>query len=78
VQVFGEKARLRRYVERYGDGARAIATLLDLLRIARVGDPAGPSFGLKVIEQHAGFKHKLPEGNSQWGMAKFIKAGDPR
>jgi hypothetical protein len=35
VQVFGKKTRLRRYVERYGDGARAIAKLLDLLPIAR-------------------------------------------
>jgi hypothetical protein len=35
VQVFGEKPCLRRYVERYGDGARAIANPLDLLPIAR-------------------------------------------
>jgi hypothetical protein len=35
VQVLGEKTCLRRYVERYGDGARAIANPLDLQPIAR-------------------------------------------
>lgn len=36
-----------------------------------------PSFSLKVIEQqHVGFKRKLPEGNSQSAIAKFIEAAE--
>jgi predicted RecB family nuclease len=74
-----EKTYLRRYIERYGDpdgvAARVIANLLDLLPVAResVILPV-PSFSLKVIEQHVGFKRGLPEGNGQWAMAKFIEA----
>ncbi len=33
-----------------------------------------PSFSLKVIEQHVKYERKLPEGNGQWAMAKFIEA----
>jgi predicted RecB family nuclease len=74
-----EKTYLRKYAERYGDmdgvAVRVIANLLDLLPITRdsVILPV-PSFSLKVIEQYVGFKRKLPEGNGQWAMAKFIEA----
>jgi predicted RecB family nuclease len=74
-----EKTYLKKYIERYGDAgsvaARVIGNLLGLLPITResVILPV-PSFSLKVIEQYVGFKRNLPEGNSQWAMAKFIEA----
>jgi predicted RecB family nuclease len=74
-----EKTYLRKYIERYGDpdgvAARVIANLFDLLPITResVILPV-PSFSLKVIEQYVGYRRKLPEGNGQWAMAKFIEA----
>jgi len=74
-----EKTYLRRYIERYGDvdgvAARVIANLLDLLPITRdsVILPV-PSFSLKVIEQYVGYRRKLPEGNGQWAMARYIEA----
>lgn len=74
-----EKTYLNRYIERYGDpggiATRVIANLFDLLTVAKesVILPV-PSFSLKVVEQYVGFKRKLPEGNGQWAMAKFIEA----
>lgn len=74
-----ERTYLTKYIARYGDpdgiGGRVMANLLDLLPITResVILPV-PSFSLKVIEQYVGYERKLPEGNGQWAMAKFIEA----
>jgi uncharacterized protein len=74
-----EKTYLLKYIQRHGDAdgvaARVIANLLDLFTITKesIVLPV-PSFSLKVIEQYVGYKRKLPEGNGQWAMAKFIEA----
>lgn len=74
-----ERTYLTKYIARYGDpdgiGGRVMANLLDLLPITResVILPV-PSFSLKVIEQHVGYERKLPEGNGQWAMARYIEA----
>lgn len=74
-----ERTYLAKYIKRYGDpegvATRVIANLLDLLRItqASVIVPV-PSYSLKVIEQYVKYVRKLPEGNGQWAMAKFIEA----
>jgi predicted RecB family nuclease len=74
-----EKTYLAKYITRYGDSegvaARVMANLLDLFPITKesIIVPV-PSFSLKVIEQYVGYRRKLPEGNGQWAMAKFIQA----
>jgi predicted RecB family nuclease len=74
-----ERTCLAKYIARYGDldgiAARVMANLLDLFTVAKesVILPV-PSFSLKVIEQYVKYNRKLPEGNGQWAMAKFIEA----
>lgn len=74
-----ERTYIAKYIARYGDpdgiGGRVMANLLDLLPITResVVLPV-PSFSLKVIEQYVGYQRKLPEGNGQWAMARYIEA----
>lgn len=74
-----EKTYLDRYVERYGDreaiAARVRTNLLDLLPIAKrsIALPL-PSYSLKVIEKHVGFKRTQDEYGGDWAMAKYIEA----
>jgi predicted RecB family nuclease len=74
-----ERTYLWKYIQRYGDAdgvaARVLANLLDLFKITKesVILPV-PSFSLKVIEQHVGYKRKQEEFGGQWAMAKFIEA----
>jgi len=74
-----EKTNLNRYIERFGDingiAARVKNNLLDLLPItqASVALPL-PSYSLKVIEKHIGFKRTQTEFGGEWSMAKYIEA----
>jgi predicted RecB family nuclease len=74
-----EKTHVSKYILRHGDvngiAARVIANLLDLFRITKESIilPV-PSFSLKVIEQHVGYKRKQEEFGGQWAMAMFIEA----
>lgn len=74
-----EKTKLSLYVDRYGDldgiAARVKTNLLDLLTVTKnsVVLPL-PSFSLKVVEKHVGFKRTLEEAGGQWAMATFIEA----
>lgn len=74
-----EKTHLQKYLVRHGDidgaCARVLKNLLDLLPITResIVLPV-PSFSLKVIEQHVGYKRKQAEYGGQWAMAMFIEA----
>ena len=74
-----ENTYLTKYIQRYGDvdgvAARVVANLLDLFTITKesVILPV-PSFSLKVIEQHVGYKRKQDEFGGLWAMAKFIEA----
>jgi predicted RecB family nuclease len=74
-----EKTYVSRYIQRHGDvggvAARVMANLLDLLRVAEKSIVLPlPSFSLKVVEQHAGYKRKNAEFGGQWAMAMFIEA----
>ncbi|HXX17951.1 MAG TPA: TM0106 family RecB-like putative nuclease [Candidatus Acidoferrum sp.] len=74
-----EKKYLSKYVQRYGDldgvAARVVANLLDLFTVTKESVIAPvPSFSLKVIEQHVGYKRQQDEFGGQWAMARFIEA----
>ncbi|HWA95068.1 MAG TPA: TM0106 family RecB-like putative nuclease [Terracidiphilus sp.] len=74
-----EKTHIKMYVDRYGDpngvAERVLQNLLDLLPITResVVLPL-PSYSLKVVEQHVGFKRTQDEYGGSWSMAQFILA----
>jgi predicted RecB family nuclease len=74
-----EKTNVSKYIQRYGDpdgiAARVIANLLDLLPIIQnsIILPV-PSFSLKVIERHVGYKRKKADSDGRWAMATFIEA----
>jgi predicted RecB family nuclease len=74
-----EKTKIKMYKERYGDpgnvAQRVEDNLLDLLPIVKnsIILPL-PSYSLKVIEQHVGFKRTQSEYGGDWAMAKYIEA----
>jgi predicted RecB family nuclease len=76
-----EKTNVKRYIDRYGDpegiAARVQANLLDLLDVAEESIVLPlPSYSLKVIEQHIGYKRTQEEYGGQWSMAQYIEAVD--
>lgn len=77
--AFYEKTKIKTYVERYGgkDGIadRVLGNLLDLLPITKdaVVLPQ-PSYSLKVVEKHVGFKRTQDEYGGDWSIAKYIEA----
>jgi predicted RecB family nuclease len=74
-----EKAKIDLYMSRYGDrdgvAARVKRNLLDLLPATyeSVALPAS-NYGLKTVEQLAGFKRTLEEYGGEWSMARYIEA----
>jgi predicted RecB family nuclease len=74
-----ERVHIEQYIDRYGDrdavAARVLRNLLDLLPITKsaVALPL-PSYSLKVIEEHVGFKRTQDEYGGSWAMAQFILA----
>ncbi len=74
-----EKTKINVYLERYGDrdgiAARVLANLVDLLPITRdaIVIPE-PSYSLKVVEKHIGFKRTQVEYGGEWSIAKYIEA----
>ena len=74
-----ERTYLRKYIQRHGNpegvAARVEQNLVDLFPIVKnaVVLPS-PSYSLKVVEKHAGFKRKLDDANGQWAMATYIRA----
>lgn len=74
-----EKAKIKTYLDRYGDidgiAARVHDNLIDLLPITKnaVILPQ-PSYSLKVVEQHVGFKRSQDEYGGDWSIAKYIEA----
>jgi predicted RecB family nuclease len=74
-----EKTHVKQYIGRYGDpdgvAARVLRNLVDLLPITKnaIALPL-PSYSLKVVEKHVGFRRKLEGGGGDWAMAQFIKA----
>ncbi|MFQ5473468.1 MAG: TM0106 family RecB-like putative nuclease, partial [Dehalococcoidia bacterium] len=74
-----ETAKLRAYVDRHGDAGgtatRVQRNCLDLLPITRdaIVLPT-PSYSLKVVEQHVGYRRTLDEYGGDWSMARYIEA----
>lgn len=74
-----EKTFVNRYIKRFGDvegiAQRVLNNLLDLHPVATssVVLPL-PSYSLKVIEKHVGFKRTQDEYGGDWSMAKYIEA----
>ncbi|MFZ3136546.1 MAG: TM0106 family RecB-like putative nuclease [Thermodesulfovibrionales bacterium] len=74
-----EKTKMNTYIERYSDregiAERVLANLVDLLPITKgaVILPQ-PSYSLKVVENHVGFKRSQEEFGGDWSIAKYIEA----
>jgi len=74
-----EKTKINTYIKRYGDidgiAERVLANLADLLPITKdaVVLPQ-PSYSLKVVEKHVGFKRTQDEYGGDWSIAKYIEA----
>lgn len=74
-----EKTKINTYIARYGDrdgiAARVLSNLVDLLPITKdaVVLPQ-PSYSLKVVEKHVGFKRTQDEYGGDWSIAKYIEA----
>jgi predicted RecB family nuclease len=74
-----EIVKLRAYIDRHGDpdgtAARVQQNCLDLLPITRdaIVLPT-PSYSLKVVEQHVGYRRTLDEYGGDWSMARYIEA----
>jgi predicted RecB family nuclease len=74
-----ERTKIGMYVARFGDAggtaARVLERLVDLLAVMRrsIALPV-PSYSLKVVEKHVGFRRTLPEANGEWAMARYIEA----
>lgn len=73
-----ERIKIKTYVERYGDiegiADRVLSHLIDLLPITKdaVILPQ-PSYSLKVVEKHVGFKRTQDEYGGDWSIAKYIE-----
>ena len=78
-----ERQKINLYLARYGDrdgiAARVRENLLDLLPITyeSVALPVS-SYGLKAIEELAGYERKLEEYGGEWSMARYIEAVETR
>ncbi len=74
-----EKTKIKTYIDRYGDidgiAERVLSNLVDLLPITKdaVVLPQ-PSYSLKVVEKHVGFKRTQDEYGGEWSIAKYIEA----
>jgi predicted RecB family nuclease len=74
-----EKTKINTYIKRYGDrdgiAERILRRLVDLLPITKdaVILPQ-PSYSLKVVEKHVGFKRTQDEYGGDWSIAKYIEA----
>lgn len=74
-----ERVKIDLYTKRYGDpngtAARVKANLLDLLPATQksIALPL-PSYSLKVVEKHIGFKRTQDEYGGDWAMAKYVEA----
>lgn len=75
-----EATKVKAYTEAHGDddhgtAARVSKALLDLYRVTKkTWALPVPSYGLKVVEGHAGYRRRLAEANGAWAMARFIEA----
>jgi predicted RecB family nuclease len=74
-----EKTQISKYIQKYGDenniAARVLESLHDLRPIVENAFVLPtPTYGLKRIEQFAGYKRQLAEAGGKWSMATYIEA----
>jgi predicted RecB family nuclease len=74
-----EKTQVNTYVKKCGDGdgiaKRVLENLYDLRPVVENAFVLPtPSYGLKLIEQFAGYKRSLRESGGKWSMATYIEA----
>lgn len=74
-----ERTKINKYIERYGDRSglaeRVLRNLVDLLPITKAAVILPqPSYSLKVVEKHVGFKRTQDEYGGDWSIAKYIEA----
>ena len=81
-----EKAKIRSYIDRFGDptgaAARVLECCFDLLRAVRdsLALPV-PSYGLKVVEGLSGYKRTMDDYGGDWSIGRYVRAresGDER
>ncbi len=74
-----ERNHINDYVKRFGDldniAAKVLDNLIDILLITKgcVALPI-PSYSLKVLEKHVGFKRSQTVYGGDWSIAKYIEA----
>ena len=74
-----EKTMITNYVKRYGDpdgiAAQILSNLLDLFKITKdsVALPV-PSYSLKTVEKHLGYKRELDEYAGDRSIARYLEA----
>jgi len=74
-----EKTQVNKYVKKCGDddgiANRVLENLYDLRPVVENAFVLPtPSYGLKLIEQFAGYKRSLRESGGKWSMATYIEA----
>ena len=74
-----EQTQVKKYIDKFGDGdgvaARILANLCDLLpSVQESAILPIPSYGLKIIEQCAGYVRKMADTGGKWSMATYIEA----
>jgi predicted RecB family nuclease len=74
-----EKTNVTKYIERFGDpkgvGARVLANRCDLLPITKKAVVLlEPSYSIKIVERHAGYRRTMDDYGGDWSMAQYIKA----
>lgn len=74
-----EKTNVEMYIDRYGDSGgiaeRVIDNMVDILPLVKqsIALPL-PSYSLKIVEKHIGFKRTQDEYGGDWSIAKYIEA----
>ncbi|HUI70029.1 MAG TPA: ribonuclease H-like domain-containing protein, partial [Spirochaetia bacterium] len=74
-----EKSKIKSYIDRHGDpdgvGACVLECCFDLLKALRDSFALPvPSYGLKVIEQLAGYRRTMKEYGGDWAIGRCIRA----
>ncbi|MEO0075001.1 MAG: TM0106 family RecB-like putative nuclease [candidate division WOR-3 bacterium] len=74
-----EKAKIKLYIDRYGDNsgiaARILENLCDLHSITKTSVVMPePSYSIKVIEKRVGYQRTMDDYGGRWSMAQYIKA----
>ncbi|HVP18220.1 MAG TPA: TM0106 family RecB-like putative nuclease [Spirochaetia bacterium] len=74
-----EPARVKSYIERYGDddgiAARVLKNCFDLLKAIRDAFALPvPSYGLKAVERFCGFRRTMEDYGGDWSIGRYLTA----